>query len=404
MIIINGKYTYANVMIDLIDDKTREQIQLLVNQPMFKGSHIVIQPDCHAGAGCVVGFTMKQNDYIIPNIIGVDIGCGVFGICLGDIEIDLPKLDEFIKANIPSGFSHHTKRHDTLYSDTSLFMNEIRIVCDRLNLSFDQVMLQLGTLGGGNHFIEVGIAADTGKKWLFVHSGSRNFGLRIANYYQEQARQICEAYFVDVPKGMEFLHVSSKHYGEYLHAMRIAQRFAELNRILMATDITCMFLGLKGKTLRFIESVHNYIDNKGMIRKGAIDATENTPCLIPFNMRDGLAICKGKGNAKYNFSAPHGAGRVLARNVANKTIKGVDLAAAMKASGIYTTTAEGAADESPLAYKEPALILDNIVETVDIEEMVIPIYNFKANEPPRDYKKKKNNVTLVTESPSGNID
>ena len=375
MITKKGKYNTANIMIDSIDDATDKQIQDFLNHPAFANSYIAIMPDTHAGKGAVIGFTMKMNDYLIPNVIGVDIGCGMLSAKFDLPNIDLKKFDLFIKENIPSGFHIHTdNRHfnQTLSRD----LVDIYDVCHKIGIDENKVIKSIGTLGGGNHFIEAGIDSK-GFIWVTIHSGSRNFGLRVANYHQNKAKEILKQYFSPyVGTGLEFLVVGTPEYNDYLSDLKIAQQYAALNRWYILREIINFF---GNEPIKQISSVHNFIDEDNIIRKGATPAHEGEDVIIPFNMRDGIAICKGKGNPKYNYSAPHGAGRILSRVKAKEQLSVENFKKQMSDAGVYTSTATAETlDEAPDAYKDMNVILENIKETVDVVEMVKPIYNFKA--------------------------
>lgn len=369
---IKGRYNSANVMIDDIDDTTRDQIQGFLNHPAFGNTYIAVMPDCHAGKGAVVGFTMKMNDYIIPNIVGVDIGCGMLSARFGDKDIDLPALDEFIKKNIPSGFSIHNSPK----IDENAFTSALRHWTNIIGMEYSKARRSIGTLGGGNHFIEVG--KDTkNNTWVTIHSGSRNFGLRIANHFQKKAKENLEQHFIrDQYKDLEFLLVDSQEGKDYLKAVRFAQDYASENRATILKLLSAFFCDDSGVV---IESVHNFIGDDDIIRKGATPARKGETVIIPFNMRDGLAICTGKGSQKYNSSAPHGAGRILSRTKAKKVLSVNEFTNGMKDAGVYTTTAtKETLDEAPGAYKDKDIIIKNIAETVEINDFVKPIYNFKA--------------------------
>lgn len=371
MITMNGKYNSANIMIDVIDETTKEQIQNFLNNPAFANTYIAIMPDCHAGSGSCIGFTMKMNDYIIPNIVGVDIGCGMLSRKFAVENIDLPKFDGFIKKYIPSGFSIN----NNLSVENNWFTYDVEKVCENIGLEdYKKALRAIGSLGGGNHFIEIGKDSNN-YYWVTIHSGSRNFGLKVANYYQSVAKKNLEKYFIkDQYKQLEFLLVTEKDGQDYIRDLKIAQKFASLNRLEMMNRIT-EYLGYG--SLQEIESVHNFIGDDNIIRKGATPARKDELVIIPFNMRDGLAICKGLGNSKYNYSAPHGAGRILSRTKAKETLSVVTFKEQMQ--GIYTTTANNETiDESPEAYKDKQIILDNIKETIEIVDFVKPVYNFKA--------------------------
>jgi tRNA-splicing ligase RtcB len=366
MQIVRGRYNSANVMIDDIDETTRGQIQGFVNNPSFGNSYIAIMPDCHAGAGSCIGFTMQMNDRIIPDVVGVDIGCGMLSCKFEVDSFDIPAFDAFIKENIPSGFSIN----DKIWDGVDFFSNTVR----KIEMDDGRAMRSIGTLGGGNHFIEAGYGAD-GKLWVTIHSGSRNFGLQIAKYHGAKAKELCAKWGADT-QGIPFLVVDSPEGQDYIADQLIGARYASENRFEMMRRLIKFF----GKEpVDEIESVHNFIDESGMIRKGATPANEGQRVIIPFNMRDGLAICVGKGNKKYNFSAPHGAGRILSRSKAKAVLDVEYFKEDMKQAGVYTTTANvGTLDESPDAYKDMVIILENIKETVDVIEMVKPVYNFKA--------------------------
>lgn len=366
MQIINGNYNDAYVMIDVIDDTTKAQIQGFVNDPSFEGSHIAIMPDCHAGAGSCIGFTMQMKDRIIPDVVGVDIGCGMLCAKYDIEDIDLKAFDAFVRNNIPSGFNLRDKPlyHGDTFSSTA----------NRVGAGTSKVLHALGTLGGGNHFIEVGRGSDN-KIYVTIHSGSRNFGLKIAKYHGDAAKKLCRnrPNFTGIP----YLEVDSPEGRAYIEDQEIGVAYANINRMFMM-DIIDAFFGweYRGTT---IESVHNFIDSQGMIRKGATPAHLGQDVILPFNMRDGLAICRGLGDAFYNFSAPHGAGRILSRTKAKAVLDVGAFKKEMEDAGVYTTTASaGTLDEAPGAYKDKDLILENIKDTVEVVEMVKPIYNFKA--------------------------
>lgn len=369
MIIIKGKYNSANVMIDTIDDETRKQIQGFVNNPSFSENYIAVMSDCHAGKGSCVGFTMKLGDRVIPEVIGVDIGCGMLS-CKFDIDnIDVAAFDTFIREEIPSGFSINKKA----YSLKSYFEFELKKTVKRIGIDEDRVFRSLGTLGGGNHFIEIG-KDEKENIWITIHSGSRNFGLQIAKHYTEKAKELCTKWGSDT-QGIPFLLTSSSEGHDYLLDQDLGVEYAKLNREFMMRKIIS-FVGKDPSEI--ILSTHNYIDKDNMIRKGAISAKEGEKLVIPFNMKDGLAICTGKGSKKFNYSAPHGAGRILSRSKAKATLSLEQFQQEMKDANIYTTSVcRGTLDEAPGAYKDMNIILENIKETVDVVSMVKPIYNFK---------------------------
>lgn len=386
MIEIQGQFNKAKIMADDVDESVTTQVYSMLNSVAFSNTNIVIMPDCHSGAGSVIGLTMPLNDYVIPNVVGVDIGCGIKGINLGKLEsIDFEKLDEFIKLNIPSGFSRHqiSDKNGTLYqgnfeacSARSLLMANLVMTCLRIGQDLDTVLSQLGTLGGGNHFIEIDKSVD-GNYWLIIHSGSRNFGLKVANYFQKLAK--------DQTGQGELSYLGSDEFGFggiYLGDMAIAQEFAKLNRNIMARRIVERFFKLDYKQCEQIESVHNYIATNTVnriLRKGAISAELGEKVLIPLNMAKGTIIGVGKGNQDWNYSAPHGAGRIMSRGEAKRSLDLDDYRSSME--GIYTSCINtGTIDEAPMAYKNADIIKQAIEPTVEILEVVKPVYNFKACE------------------------
>lgn len=370
MLTMKGRYNSANIMIDDIDITTHEQIQSFLDDLAFADTYIAIMPDCHAGKGAVIGLTMKMNQYIIPNIVGVDIGCGMVSAHFDTVDFDTVALDKFIKKNIPAGFNIHKQQQvndiDELHHWTKV-----------IGMDYSKAIKSIGTLGGGNHFLEVGKDSQN-RIWATVHSGSRNFGLQVANYFQNIARKNFKQHpGYDHHKDLEYLLVKSKDGQDYLNALRFAQKYASLNRSTMMRKITDFF---SSDPVETIESIHNFIGDDNIIRKGATPAHKGEKVIIPFNMRDGLALCTGKGSRKYNYSAPHGAGRILSRTKARHTLSVSHFKEDMNKAGIYTTTAtKGTIDEAPDAYKDMNIIIKNIAETVDIIDFVKPVYNFKAN-------------------------
>jgi len=378
MFTMNGKFNHAAIMIDSIEESTKEQIQTFLNHPAFAKSKIVIMPDCHAGKGAVVGFTMTMNDYILSNLVGVDISCGVSLYNLGKIEIDLEKLDNHIQQNIPHGANVNTnkiiiEKNKEILSEV---YDDIIRLCIKLNIDSERVFASISSIGAGNHFVE-GNKAPNGDIWISIHTGSRNFGLQIASYHQNKAKELMSKFFIakDTYKDLEFLPMDMGGY-EYLKDASIAQVFAHENRKAIANSIMSF---LNVEPIDHFESVHNYInmDDK-IIRKGAIQANQDQKVAIPLNMRDGVIIGTGKGNTKWNCSAPHGAGRLFSRKQAKLNINLEDYKASME--GIYTSCVnEDTLDESAFAYKDMNTIVDAIKETVDIDFIMKPIYNFKSN-------------------------
>lgn len=405
--IIKGDFNEAEVFTENIDKETISQIKQLLDQEFVKNSNIRVMPDCHKGAGCVIGTTMTIKDKIVPNLVGVDIGCGVLCVELGDIDLNLDKIDDFIKNNIPHGFNINNKAVVD-YIDEIL---KIRCI-NNIKKKPEEFNRALGSLGGGNHFIEID-KDDFNNKYLVIHSGSRNLGLQVAKHYQdvgynnlnynnseyeEKSKEIIESYKKlgkkkkiekELKKLKESLKIESKipkdlcyvqgqDLDDYLHDMDIVQRYASKNRELMAEKIV-EFIGLDYESLNKFESIHNYIEvDKYMLRKGAISAYEGEDVLIPINMRDGVIIGKGKGNPNWNYSAPHGAGRILSRAEAKNKIHMNDYKASMK--DIFTTCVNvSTLDEAPQAYKPIEEIINNITDAVDIKKIIKPIYNFKSN-------------------------
>jgi tRNA-splicing ligase RtcB len=365
MIEFQGKYNTAKVFANTVEETAISQIITLLNQPFVKGANIRIMSDVHAGAGCVIGFTADLQEMVIPNLIGVDIGCGMLVTDVTDLDIDIEKLDNYIHANIPAGFSIH-QQAQTKYTD---FKN---ILCFDELYKNERFALGIGTLGGGNHFIELDRSDETGKIYLVIHTGSRNMGKQVADYYQQMA---IELHGNDYPKNLCFL--SGDKMKEYLHDMKICQEYAIENRKQIAKSILSNLNG-KFDSLDNFTTVHNYMNfEDGIMRKGAVSARKGERLIIPMNMRDGSLLCVGKGNSDWNFSAPHGAGRIMSRGQAKRTISMEDYENSM--DGIYTTcVSKGTLDESPMAYKPMEEIINNIGDTVEIVDIVKPVYNFKA--------------------------
>ena len=399
MVEIKGKVNTAICFAKVIEDEAIEQIRRMCDYEFTEGSQIRIMPDVHAGKGCTIGTTMTIVDKAVPNVVGVDIGCGMYTVQLAQREIDLECLDEAAHF-IPSGMKVWEGRQ------VRFDLTELR--CFRALKDSRYLERSLGTLGGGNHFIEVDRAAD-GTLYLVIHSGSRNLGLQVANYYQSLAIDLNkgkEEYFTkrdaliaeykaagrrtEIQEALKQLRWQEKEttipedlcfvYGQYLedylHDVEICQRFARQNRELMAQ----ILLDRSGLTaVSAVHTVHNYIDTEERIlRKGAIAAHKGELVLIPINMRDGSVLAVGKGNQDWNYSAPHGAGRIMSRTTAKETLDVEEYRREME--GIYSTSVnEATLDEAPMAYKSLADIIDVIAESVDVIEVLKPIYNFKAN-------------------------
>lgn len=387
------------IFASFIDGKTTNQIYTLAKTDAFKDSKIRIMPDTHFGKGCVVGFTSNFTDKIIPNVVSVDIGCGVRVINLGKVEINLKELDEFIHKFIPSG----AEANSTIQKDFDL----TRLYCYKELKNKDVLALQLMSLGGGNHFIELD-KDDCGNIYLVVHTGSRNLGCQVANIYQKKAIKYCH-FDVFKNKEMELIaeykkakkeakipemlneyrasckvnslpeelcYLIGKDKDDYLHDMKLCQEYAKLNRELICNKIVKF---LKVQKIDEFESVHNYIGNDNIIRKGSISAYKDEKVIIPLNMRDGSILGTGSGNEDWNFSAPHGAGRSLSRSEAKTLLTLKEYEEQMK--GIYSSTISlSTLDESPMAYKDSSNIIELVKETVKIDKIILPIYNFKASE------------------------
>lgn len=393
-----------------IEGEALNQIYTLIKQPAFVDCKVRIMPDVHAGAGCVIGFTADLGDKVIPNIVGVDIGCGMGVLELGKIDVDLAKLDNVIRKYVPSGRNVHNEIYG---NEAETIVNQL--YCKNKLRNVDWIKRSLGTLGGGNHFCELDID-DDGNKYLIIHSGSRNLGKQVAEIYQQMAidditgksnlkedtekliqkykangrekeisraiRELKENYknsnMLNIPK--ELCYLTGEHREMYLHDMKLCQEFAHINRRTMQAIIAYYMSWKVNKETPKFETIHNYIEHDtNMVRKGAISAKKGERLLIPINMRDGCIIGIGKGNEDWNMSAPHGAGRVMSRSKAKENISLADYKKSME--GIYTTSVnQSTIDESPMAYKPIDEILENIKDTVEIEKIVKPIYNFKASE------------------------
>lgn len=403
---VNGKFNTAKVFTDSVDENSLEQIQTLCDQEFTSGSKIRLMPDVHAGAGCTIGTTMTIKDKIVPNLVGVDIGCGMETLVIhkdsdSARNFDPAKLDTIIRKNIPCGYDVRKVTHK--------YVDEVEWDNIKGQYSKNRARLSLGTLGGGNHFIEADRDTD-GNLYIVVHSGSRHAGLEIAEYYQEMAwrqlngktkadmdamiaelkaagrqneieekRQELNAQIkTSIPKDLAY--VSGYLFDDYINDMRIMQHFAQLNRKAMIDVISIGLHLKKDEIVDQFTTIHNYIDTENMIlRKGAVSAQKGEKLLIPINMRDGSLVCIGKGNEDWNCSAPHGAGRVMSRMKAKRELSLEEFKAEM--SGIYSTTvSKETLDEAPMAYKTMDDIVANIGPTADIVNVIKPIYNFKAAE------------------------
>ncbi|MCM1322974.1 MAG: RtcB family protein [Acetobacter sp.] len=388
------EFNTVKVFTDNIDQKALQQLHELVKTGVFEDAPIRIMPDCHAGAGCVIGFTVSVRDKIIPNIVGVDIGCGMRIVDLHTDKVDFDKLDKCIRKRVPSGrdVASFDERAKSLIS---------QLYCKKELKQIDRLECSLGSLGGGNHFIEID-EDEHNNKYLVVHTGSRNLGKQVAEIYQEKAIKHCQS--IDTteliqrckaegreqdiqseiaklkaskPKlPRDLCYLEGKDKDDYMHDMRICQQFAVLNREKIVHTI-CVGMRLDEKDCW--ESVHNYIGDDDIIRKGAIAAYKDQPVIIPLNMRDGVILGRGKGNEDWNNSAPHGAGRRMSRSEAKQKIALEKFQQTMK--GIYSTTVgKDTIDEAPQAYKPAQEIIDLVADTVEIEKIIKPVFNYKAAE------------------------
>ncbi len=403
MLEIKGKVNTAICYATVIEEEAIEQIRRMCDYDFTAGSKVRIMPDVHAGKGCTIGTTMTVIDKAVPNVVGVDIGCGMYTVNLGNIEIDFEKLDEACHF-VPSGMNVWQGRQEHFDLE--------RLRCFRELKDSKRLERSLGTLGGGNHFIEIDKASD-GTKYLVIHTGSRNLGKQVAENYQKLAIDLnrgMENYFeqrdeiirtykeqgrrseiqaalkelfrqrevkeTSMPEDLCYLY--GKYFEDYLADVEICQQFAKRNRELIAEIILDRY-GLTA--IDTFHTIHNYIDTGEMIlRKGAIAAHKGEKVLIPINMRDGSVVAVGKGNPEWNYSAPHGAGRVMSRAGARKSLSLEEYKKEME--GIYTTSVnEDTLDEAPMAYKSLSDIIDVIGESVEVIEVLKPIYNFKASEP-----------------------
>lgn len=363
--LVKGDFGEAVIFTDLVEEGALLQIKEFTNQNYTKGKKIRIMPDVHQGIGCVIGLTADLGDIVVPNLVGVDIGCGMLTVKLGLKDINFKALDKFIRKSIPSG----TKTH----RDPVVLMPELgSLRCLGHLKGFDRFQRSIGTLGGGNHFIEVG-KDSYGDHYLVIHSGSRNLGKQIAEYYQRLA---VEESGSDHPKTLCGLIGQKRK--DYLHDMKIAQDYAKLNRETIAGIILMQLFKSKLEDFGRFHTIHNYVDLKdNIIRKGAVSAYKGEELLIPINMRDGSILALGKGNPDWNFSAPHGAGRLMSRRTAKDAGAMEQFRRSME--GIFTTSVnEGTLDESPFAYKPLEEILERIGDTVQVIDRIIPLYNFKA--------------------------
>ncbi len=409
----------VKIFTDNVEDVAIDQIRQLLSIGVFSDKKILIMPDVHAGAGCVIGFTGDLGDKVIPNIVGVDIGCGMRVLNLGKLsDIDYHAFHEHIRSNVPSGkivresrlgFGSLIGEEMDIYREAKKLV--LQLHCYREIKDSGRINRAIGSLGGGNHFIELD-KDEAGNVYLVIHTGSRNLGKQVAEIYQKRAvkhltdgadefeetiRQTIEEYkaagrraeLQDVIKKMrrehknaapslppDLCYVEGEAREEYLHDMRLCQQWAVLNRKLISLLLLKFFPGVE--VVEEFESIHNYISYDNIIRKGSISAAEGERCIIPMNMRDGSLLCTGKGNTDWNCSAPHGAGRVMSRAQAFQKITMEDFEASMQ--GIYSESVNDLTrDESPMVYKPADEIIANIGDTVQIDTIIRPIFNFKAS-------------------------
>lgn len=398
MVLVQGAYNTAVCYTPELEEAAQQQIQAVCDRPEFAGCKIRIMPDVHAGKGCTIGTTMTIQDKIVPGMVGVDIGCGMETVALAEREIDFDRLDALIREEIPCGREIRDTPHDL---NGEIDLTQLR--CAR-QVNLNRAMRSIGSLGGGNHFIEIDRAED-GRLYLVVHSGSRHLGTEVANFYQEEGRralwggaryQIQEAVRrlkaegrfqeiqttilalkkereLKIPKDLAY--VEGKLFEDYLHDMKLTQQFAMLNR---KAIVEVIMRGMGLTAVELFTTIHNYIDTDAMIlRKGSVSAAAGEKLLIPINMRDGSLICVGKGNKAWNCSAPHGAGRLMSRRAALQALSMEQFQREMQ--GIYTTCVlPDTLDESPMAYKSMDEIVAQIQPTAEIVERIRPVYNFKA--------------------------
>ena len=399
---VEGKYTSALIYSDTAEDSAVGQVKTLCDQPWVEGSKIRMMPDIHAGKGCTIGTTMTFTDKICPNIVGVDIACGLYVVQLKEKRVNLPELDSCIRKNVPAGYRQIRKKTHKFARDSK--------IDELIGYPGDYMYCQrsLGSVGSGNHFVELD-KDDEGNLYLVIHSGSRNPGSNICKWYQDKAYKRLKQKYQTVIDGIirhyhqtgqtdrieeeiekyktetaepiyELSYVEGELFDNYLHDMKILQHYADLNRKAIAEVI------MSEMNLHEVDSfttIHNYVDveNK-IIRKGAVSAQHGERLIIPMNMRDGSLICIGKGSSDWNYSAPHGAGRLMSRAQARQSFTVSDFKKSME--GIFTTSVgSDTIDECPMVYKPMEEIISQIQDTVEIVKVIKPIYNFKAGDEPR---------------------
>lgn len=397
MLTLQGKFNRAKIFTSVFDSESVKQVVGILNLQSLEGTKIRMMPDIHAGKGCTIGTTIKIKDKIIPSLVGVDIGCGMLTIKIKEKEINFPKLDQVISEFVPSGFSIH---NEALSVARNFDFSQYRCPIDQLNAE-----KSIGTLGGGNHFLEID-KDNEDNLYLVIHTGSRHLGLEVCDYYQNLAYRECnrpsnedvkklieqlkkEGRQKEIEKELQKLknvkktsipkdlcHLEGPSFDDYIHDMKLTQEYAMLNRRTIADQILAHMSLTEESSFT---TVHNYIDTDKMIlRKGSVSADKDEQLLIPINMRDGSLICIGKGNPDWNYSAPHGAGRILSRSQAKSSVDMEEYRQSMQ--GIYSTSVcSSTLDESPFAYKSLSDITDNIGPTAEIIKQIKPVYNFKAH-------------------------
>lgn len=399
---IKGKYTEATVMIDELEEDCIKQITKMCNNKAFTNP-IAIMPDAHTGSGSCIGFTMKMTEIVIPNVVSVDIGCGMLSLNIGKINFDCKEIDDKIRSLVPMGMNVNKERKhklDVTFKD----------LCSKIGMDFSYAENSIGSLGSGNHFCEIGKSNITGDVWVTIHTGSRNLGKKVCEYWQDVAskkdfdddyvnkikseypknewsKRICDYKNSRKNKNIkkdEFDFLEGDDVKNYLHDMYMAQSYAKLNRSVIMKSILKAFNGIK--IIDVIETVHNYIDERDtIIRKGAIRSYIGERMVIPLTPKAGILICTGKSNPEWNFSAPHGAGRIMSRSKSKDVISKLDAVEAMK--GVYSSCCP--VDESPLVYKDPSVIEECIKPTADIIERIIPIMNIKDGLEEKSWKERR---------------
>lgn len=372
MQVLNGKYTSAKIFTDTIEEYALAQLQMLVDHPAFRGSRIRIMPDVHPGKVGTIGFTATVTERILPGVVGNDIGCGMTLARLKNSKAEFQKLDVVIRETVPSGASLRKMPH-RFSADFDL----AELLCaERINV--DRTARSLGTLGGGNHFLELD-QDENGNLYVVIHSGSRHLGTAVMEYYLTKGRQHLKKQGIEVP--YELVYLEGSLLADYIHDVEVVQKFAQLNRDAILDELV---KGMQWKLLEIYSCVHNYVDTdvpasteQPIIRKGAISAKAGELVIIPINMRDGVILGTGTGNEDWNYSAPHGAGRVMKRQEVKASFTVSQYKKEMQ--GVYSTCiGKGTLDEAPFAYRSIEQIADAISDTVRIDKILKPVYNFKA--------------------------